>query len=222
MPDLFSARLNMQKWSLIWTDISWCFSVSLITVQLGNRPTSWHVACAHIFEDFITARNEVGARLCFTGVCDSVHGGSTWPGTPPWTRSTPLGPGTPPGTRYTPQTKYTPLGPGAPLGTRYTPWDQVHPQTRYTPWDQVLPHPWDQVLPHPLRPGTPQTRCNPLGPGTPPRTRYTPWNRYTPWPGNPPGPGNPLDQVPPWDQVHPWDHEQSWNTVLLTSTQAAI
>ena len=41
---------------------------------------------------------------------------------------------------------------------------QVPPQTRYTPQDQV----------------------HPLGPGTPPRTMYTPGTRYT-----------------PWDQVHP-------------------
>ena len=41
-----------------------------------------------------------------------------------------------------------------PPGTRYTP-----PWTRYTPWDQV----------HPLGPGTPPgTRYTPMGPGTPP------------------------------------------------------
>ena len=62
--------------------------------------------------------------------------------------------------------------------------DKVHPPgTRYTPRDQVHP---------------------PLGPGTPPRTRYTSpdqvyplGTRYTPRPGTPPG------QVHPPDQVHP-------------------
>ena len=52
-----------------------------------------------------------------------------------------------------------------PPGTRYTPphRDQVH-----TPWDQVHP------------PGTRYTPLGsgiPPGPGTPPRTRYTPWDQ---------------------------------------------
>ena len=93
---------------------------------------------------FITARNEVGARLYFyRRLWFCPRGGSTWPGTPPR-------PGTTPGTRYTPpgpgtsplpwdqvhplpQDQVQPPGPGTPLGpgtsprTRYTPWDQVHP-----------------------------------------------------------------------------------------------
>ena len=47
---------------------------------------------------------------------------------------------------------------------------------------------------YPLGPGTPpRTRYTPLGPGTPlPRTRYTPLGRYSPGPG-----------AFPQDQVHP-------------------
>ena len=86
--------------------------------------------------------------------------------------------------------------------TRYTPpVDQVHP-----PVDQVHTPPWDQV--HPLGPGTPPgTRYTPLGPctlpgpGTPPRTRYTPkdqvhssrTSRYTP----------PRDTATAADGTHP-------------------
>ena len=107
---------------------------------------------------FITARNEVGARLCFyrrLWFCawGGYLAGPPQPG-PPRTRYTPQGPGTPPdqvyppdqvhppgGTRYTPQTWYTPRGQGTPPGTRHIPPDQVHP---------------------------------PTGPGTPPWIRYTP------------------------------------------------
>ena len=59
-------------------------------------------------------------------------------------------------------------------------------------------------------------QVHPLGPGTPPRTRYPPdqvppWDQVPPGPGSAPlGPGTPPgDQVPPtpgtppWDQVHP-------------------
>ena len=82
----------------------------------------------------ITARNEVGARLCFTGVCDSVHrGGGVTDQVPP-----------PPDQVHTPPDQvHTPLGPGTPPqyqvhppNTRYTPPDQVPPRTRYTPLDQ--------------------------------------------------------------------------------------
>ena len=106
------------------------------------------------------------------------------PGSPPHgTRYIPLGTGTPShGTRYTPWTRYTPSGPGTP------PLDQVHPlRTRYTPWTRYTPQ--DQVHP----PGTPQTRyppnqVHPPGPGTPPMTRYTPWDQvHPPGPGTPPG-----------------------------------
>ena len=57
--------------------------------------------------------------------------------------------------------------------TRYTPRDQAHtPRTRYNPRSSYTP--WTRYTPrtrytHP-GPGTPL----PLGPGTPPRTRYTP------------------------------------------------
>ena len=125
------------------------------------------------FSRIFTARNEVGARLCFYRrlwfcpqgrVPDQVH--------PPRTRYTPqdqvhplqdqvhpLGPGTPP------------MGPGAPPQTRYPPRPGTPPRTRYTP----------------PGPGTP-----PLGPGTPPGPRYT-----SPWPGTPP-----RTRYTPWDQVH--------------------
>ena len=48
--------------------------------------------------------------------------------------------------------------------------------------------------------GVPDQVHPPPGPGTPPRTRYTPPTRYPPGPGTPPlGPGTPPHQ----DQVHP-------------------
>ena len=132
----------------------------------------------------ITARNEVGARLCFYrrsailshrgAVHDQVHPPSTPPDqvppryqVHPQTRYTPLGPGTPPRPGTPPQTRY-PRGPGTPPGTRYTPLgpgtalrDQVHPwRTKYIPPGPGTP-PGDQV--------------HPLGPGThPPVTRYPP------------------------------------------------
>ena len=92
------------------------------------------------------------------------------------------------------------LPPATKLGQGYVftgVWDSVHGGeylTRYT-------SPWDQV--HPLGPGTPPgTRYTP-GPGTLPRpgtplTRYTPWTRYTPRTRY-----TPQDQVHPLDQVHP-------------------
>ena len=41
--------------------------------------------------------------------------------------------------------------------------------------------------------------ASPLGPDTPPRTRYTPWEQV-----HPPGSRyNPRPGTPPWDQVHP-------------------
>ena len=77
--------------------------------------------------------------------------------------------------------------------------DQVHPPgTRYIPLlDQVQP--LHQVPP--LGPGTPpgtrytpQDQVHPLVPGT-----HTPQTRYTPRPGTPPS----WTRYPPWDQVHP-------------------
>ena len=150
---------------------------------IGNHLISIHsYGCI-----LITARNEVGARLCFyrcvwfcsQGGCltrytpgtrytpqDQVH--PPGPGTPPGTRYTPQGPGTPPsGTRYTPRDLAHPLEPGTPPGLG-TP-----PRTRYTPQDQV----------HPLGPGTSPNQVHPPGPGTPPGTRYTPWDKVHPCPG---------------------------------------
>ena len=58
----------------------------------------------------------------------------------------------------------------------------------------------------------PPDQVPPLGPGTPPRTRYTPWTRYTPRDQvHPPGPGTPpgtrytppRTRYTPLDQVHP-------------------
>ena len=127
-----------------------------------------------LFNNFITARNEVGARVCFYrcvwfcsqgGVPDQVH---------------PSRPGTPPGTRYTPQTR----------SGGYTPKNRYTPGTRYTP-NQVHP-PRPGTAPGP---GTPPDQVHPPGPGTPPGTRYTPWDQVHPCPGIPP------DQVHP--PVHP-------------------
>ena len=137
-----------------------------------------------INDTLLPPANKVCEGYIFTCVCHSVHsGGSTWAGTSP-------GPGAP-------QDQVHPHIPGTPSHTRFTPWDQVHPLgpgspsrlgtppcTRYTPLDQV--HPWDQV--HPPGPGT----HPPLGPGTPPGTRYTP------------------DQVHPRTQVHPPRSSACW------------
>ena len=143
--------------------IHYC-SIVIFTIRVHSLPK------INVF----TARNEVGARLCFYRCVILFTGGGTWPGTPPKTRYTPPDQVHPPGTRYPPDQVHPP-------GTRYTsPRDQVHPPGPGTP-------PWDQV--HPLGPDTPP------GPGTPPPagTRYTP----------PLGPGTPpphWDQVHPWDQ----------------------
>ena len=126
--------------------------------------------CNYPFDFIITARNEVGARLCFYRC---VWFCSQWGyGTPPGTRYTPRdqvhppGPGTPPiGTRYTPRTRYTPPDQAHPPRTRYAPQDQVPPQ------DQV--HPRDRYTP-PDQAHTPQDQVHPPG------TRYTPRTRYTP------------------------------------------
>ena len=128
----------------------------------------WH---ASYWNAFLPPTTKLGQAYVFTGVCDSVHRG----GVPDQVH--------PPGTRYTsPQTRYT-------LQDQVHPWDQVHhlgPDT-LSPPDQVHHPPWDQVHP-------PGTRYTPLGPGTPPRTRYTPGPRYTPRTWYPPGPGTPRAQ----------------------------
>ena len=99
----------------------------------------------------ITARKRsLGQGNIFAPVCNSVHMGGTWAGTPRDQVH--------PQTRYTTQTRYTPQGPGAQPGTRYTP-NQV-------PSGPGTPLPPDQVHPSGTR-YIPQTRC-PLGPGTPP------------------------------------------------------
>ena len=138
-----------------------------------NTPRDFSFRYIKSTQFVITARNEVGARLCFyRRLWFCPQGGSTWPGAPPWDQVHPPGPGTPPRTRYTPS------GPGTP------PWDQLHPPgTRYTPRDQV----------HPPGPGAP------LGPGAPPGTRYTPLDQvHSPRTRYPPRPG-----TPPRAQVHP-------------------
>ena len=85
----------------------------------------------------------------FTPVCHSVHGGSTWAGTPPrrYTLTpTPRDQVHPPG-RYTPG-QVNPTRAATPPGrytppprprTWYTPWNQVHPQVGTPPQDQVHP-----------------------------------------------------------------------------------
>ena len=127
------------------------------------------------FSRFLPPATKLGQGYVFTGVCHSVNRGEYL-------------------TRYTPRSRYTSLP-----GTRYTPWDQVHPTRPGKPPQDQVPPP-DQVHPPgtrytPLEPGTPlglgtplpQTRYtpqdqvhSPSGPGTPPRTRYTPR------PGKPP------------------------------------
>ena len=132
----------------IYRNNSDCVTTSLIH-NIANLLILWNCDYQHYFKytslffyrtQVITARNEVGARLCFYrcvwfcsqgggGVPDQVPPRDQVPPPgqvhPPGTRYTPPGPGTPPpGTRYTPPgTRYTP-----PPGTRYIP-----PGTRYTP-----------------------------------------------------------------------------------------
>ena len=107
-----------------------------------------------------TARNKVGARLCFHRcVWFCSQGGSTWPGTHPWDQVHPPRPGTPwdqvpPRTRYTPLDQVHHPGPGTPPNQVHPPGPGIHtpPGTRYTPWDQVQP-PRTRYTPLP-RPGT--------------------------------------------------------------------
>ena len=103
-----------------------------------------------------TARNEVGARLCFYRCVWFCSQGGV-PVHPPGTRYTPPGPGTPPRDQVIPQ-------PGTPPEQVHPP-GQVHPSGPGTPPDQVHP-PWDQLHPpldqlHPRRPGTPPSQAHP-------------------------------------------------------------
>ena len=94
--------------------------------------------------------------------------------------------------RYTPGQIHPQAGaprPGTPPGPGMPPW-QVHPGTRYsptgTPGTRYIP--WE---------GNPLDRYSPagilpLGPGTPPRTRY------------PPGPGTPCVQCRLGDMGNKW------------------
>ena len=140
-----------------------------VVYTIRNR----HTALTYVI---FTARNEVGARLCFyrcVWFC-SQGGGVPDQVPPPRTRYTPLDQVHPPGPGTPPRTRYTSPGPGTP------PRDQVHPPGPGTsPWDQV--HPPDQV---------------------PPQTRYTLPDQVHP----PDQVHLPPDQVhlPP-DQVHPTD-----------------
>ena len=183
MPQTITSFLNYHAWRVLsnlahWTNLtkcSWTKEKSNCLVLCQWWPCEWRTEwvtgnsgnTVQILKNVIykltskrnvfTARNEVGARLCFYRcVWFCSQGGEYLTRYPPR-------PGTPP------QTRYTPLGPGTPP-TR----DQVHPPgTRYTPPGQVTP-PQDQV--HPPRPGTPPLGPGtpPPGPGTPPGTRYTP------------------------------------------------
>ena len=52
--------------------------------------------------------------------------------------------------------------------------------------------------------GTPRDQVHPLGPDTPPGTRYIPQTRYTPGPGTPPPrPGTPRETADAADGTHP-------------------
>ena len=139
---------------------------TLLIIIIIKRPT-WRLTKSGEKRSlsFITARNEVRARLCFYRcVLFCSQGGEYLTRYPPTRYTTPR-------TKYTPRDQVHPPGPGTPPsapGTRYTPhspWDQVHPPgTRYTPQDQV--HPPGPGTPP--RPGTPpQDQVHPLGPGTP-------------------------------------------------------
>ena len=108
-----------------------------------------------------TCKRSLGQGNIFRSVCQEFCpqvGGSTWAGTTPLGRCTPLGRYPwqvhPPG-GYTPQDQVHPPGPGTPPRTRYTPWHQVHPLA-----------------------GTPQDQVNPPGRYTP-RTSTPPPGRYT-------------------------------------------
>ena len=92
-----------------------------------------------------TSRNEVGARLCFTRVCDSVHRGGGVCHTPPWA-DTPMG-------RHPPG--QTPLGrhpPGQTLSGRHLTWADT-PVGRHPPRQTPGRHPPGQTPP-PSRHGT--------------------------------------------------------------------
>ena len=122
----------MWRFNIIYSDPFWSRSRSLISsVWISHNRAIGSVV---LWVILISARNEVGARLCFyrcLWFCSQA--GSTWHPPPPsrhppdqvHPRSRhPPGPGTPradtpprlgtppkqtpPGTRYTPQTKYTP------------------------------------------------------------------------------------------------------------------
>ena len=135
-----------------------CSACWEIWTTSGRYASYWNAILLH---DSLLPAMKFGQGYVFTGVCDSVHRGGTWPGTPPRTRYTPLGAGTP-------QDQVPP--------SQAHPPDQVHtpsqePQTRYTP--------------HP-RPGTPPgTRYTPPWPGTPPPRPGTPPRDQV----HPPGPG---------------------------------
>ena len=115
----------------------------LYNVSIYTQPISKILSHPFLIRSISTARNDVGARLCFYSCVWFCSQGGKY-----LTRYTPrdqvhLR------TRYTPRPGIppkpgTPPRSGTPPGTRYTPLDQVHPQTRYTP-----------LGPGPPRPGTP-------------------------------------------------------------------
>ena len=186
--------------------------------------------------------NEVAGRLCFAGVCDSVHGGGgasvpLHAGIHP--QQVHLPPGTPP-PRYTPRQVHTPLA-----GT---------PPNRYTPWCSVC---WDMVKKGAVR--IPLecnliTSCNEvvakvifllvsvilltggvclsacwdttLGADTPPQAD-TPRSRHPPEqtppredpPEQTPQSRPPWEQTPPREQTHPLEQtpprSRHWNAFLF-------
>ena len=130
----------------------------------------WHLFTAH--------KRSLGQGNIFAPVCHSVHGGSTWGGTPGDQRQVPP-------SRYTPRTRGryppagTPLGPEAcTIPSKYPPGKRGrYPPSRYIP------------------PG-PEAGTSPAD--APPQTR----GRYTPLAGTPPGTRGryPLAGTPPPDQ----------------------
>ena len=138
--------------------------------------------------------NEVWGKVIFLVACvkNSVHGGSTWAGTPtqagtPLAGTSPLWPGTPPSVasvknsvhrgeylgRYThpgryPLGRYNPVWPGTPPG-------QIHPQTN-TP-RQVHPTGAGMPNPHPHPPPSPgRSACWEIQATSGRDTSY--WNAY--------------------------------------------
>ena len=176
-----------------------CRNGSFTVTKRGGGSESEHI---------FTARNEVGARLCFyrpqrswakvifsqACVKNSVHRGGR--GCLPQCTL-----GYPPGSRHPPRADIplqdqTPPGADTPPGSRFQ--HMVYEQLVHILLECILV---TGVCDSVHRGGVPDQvhppdQVNPPGPGTPP------WDQvHPPGPGTPPRPG-----IPPWDQVYPpWD-----------------